>query len=212
MSQSPQNPVEYFTGRDPLGHPEPLTPEQLSQITHARARYKKVRRAISVAAADAWTTGFFAAISLLGSLMDRGVAGLLFGFGMAWVSYNSFRGLKALRENNPNGATLLAKNQLLCGLMLILYSLWCIYLIWMKKFDLGLTPDSTGELSEAGFGWIVDYLAYCYYGLYAAIILFALVAQSLTAWYYQSRRKYVEEYLSRTAEWVLQMQKMGFKL
>jgi hypothetical protein len=216
MDQPPQNPIAYFAGISGGGavdsHPEPLTPEQLSQITHARARYKKVNRAISVASADAWTTAIFAGISLLGSAMDRSIPGILLGLGMAAVSYNSFRGLKAIRDLNPGGAVLLAKNQLFLGGLLFLYAGWNILMIMTGKFDLGISGSTADELNDAGYGSIVSYLPYMYYALYGGLIAFAVIGQSCTAFYYSTRTKYIEEYVSRTAEWVLQIQKMGFKL
>lgn len=223
MDPVPSNPVAYFAGTSPAGHPEPFTPEQLSQITHARSRYKKVRRAIAVAASDAWTTAFFAAVSLLGSLLFFSVPGILLGVGMALVSFNSFRGLHAIRRLEPGGATLLGKNQLFLGLCLFLYAAWNLLLIAAGKThfnlsSLGSTADlsaaglSSSDLDSLGLGDQSNLIKMIEYGLYGGVAAFAIVVQGLTALYYFSRRKFIAEYLGRTANWVLEMQKMGFKL
>ena len=131
---------------------------------------------------------------------------------MAVVSYNSFRGLRAIRGLNSGGAKLLAKNQLLLGTILLLYAGWNLYLLATGKFDLGISGTTGDEINEAGLGSWLSLAADAYYLLYIGLAVFALVGQGLTAFYYITRKKYIEEYLSRTAEWVLQMQKMGFRL
>ena len=42
-----------------------LTAEHLQQITFARLQGAKIRRAATVATLDGWTTGIFAALTLL---------------------------------------------------------------------------------------------------------------------------------------------------
>jgi hypothetical protein len=218
MDQPPSNPIAYFSGGaagastgGAGSHPDPLTPEQLSQITHARARYRKVNRAIRVATGDAWTTAIFAGISLLGSVFFFSIPGILVGLGMAVISYNSFRGLRAIRSLDASGARLLAKNQLLFGTILFLYAAWNIYLLWSGHANSGNDDPIASELSDAGYD-AAGLERYIGFAVYFGVAAFALIGQSLTALYYFSRQKYIQEYLSRTAEWVLQMQKMGFKL
>ncbi|HWB53577.1 MAG TPA: hypothetical protein VG722_05270 [Tepidisphaeraceae bacterium] len=197
----------------PAGQPpDPLTPEQLSQITHARTRYRKVGRAITVASTDAWTTAIFAGISVLGSLIGFSIPGILLGLAMGVVSYNSFRGFHLLQKLDPDGAKLLGRNQLLLGAILILYAVWNLGLIFFGKADLGISGATSDQLNQLGADWVTNLIQYCYYILYGGIIAFALIVQSLTALYYYSRGKYVQEYLAHTANWVLQMQKTGFKL
>jgi hypothetical protein len=120
--------------------------------------------------------------------------------------------LKAIRELNPGGAVLLAKNQLLLGSLLFLYGAWNVFMIMIGKFDLGISGSMSDELNEAGYGSLLAYLPYMYYALYGGLMAFAIIGQGLTALYYFTRKKYIDEYLARTAEWVLQTQKMGFKL
>ena len=211
MTQQSHNPLAYFTSATG-GHPEPLTPEQLSQITHARHRYKKVHRAINVAKFDAWTTAIFAGLSLLFSAIGFSIPGILLGLGMAAVSYNSFRGMRRLEELDASGTELLGKNQWFLGGLLFIYAAWNLYLIHAGKMDTDLSPDTKQQLAELGGQWINDLMQECYYLVYGALAVFAIVAQGLTSLYYFSRAKFIAEYLDHTAEWILKMQKMGFRL
>lgn len=211
MTQPSPNPISFFTQASG-GHPEPLTPEQLSQITHARARYKKVQRATSVAAIDAWSTAIFAGLSLLISAISFSFPGILVGMGMAVVSYNSFRGLKMMRKLDPAAARVLGQNQLFLGSVLFLYAAWNLFLLLIHKADLGISTEMRSQLNDVGGDWVIGLYRYIYYAVYGGLVAFAIIVQGLTALYYFSRKKCIDEYLERTAEWVLQMQKMGFKL
>lgn len=209
---NPASPIPPFPPGPSGGPVEALTPEQLSEITHARHRYRKVRRAISVATFDAWTTAIFAAITLLGSLMGFSWSGILLGLGMSVVAFNSFRGMRLLEKADPAGARVLGRNQFLLAAVLLIYALWNLLLLKSGHYDLGVSKSMNAELQQAGYGSLINLGPLVYSAMYVGLAAFAILIQPLTALYYFSRRHCVEEYLQKTAPWVLQMQRGGFRL
>ena len=45
--------------------------------------------------------------------------------------------------------------------------------------------------------------------IYSALMLFAIVGPGLTAMYYQSRRKFIEQYANESARWITDLQRAG---
>ncbi|HEY7087279.1 MAG TPA: hypothetical protein VH518_04270, partial [Tepidisphaeraceae bacterium] len=66
------------------------TPEHIAQIAAARARGKKIRRAIVVSALSGWTTLVFAVFTILFSFSS--FTGMVLGIGMCIVSIIEFKG------------------------------------------------------------------------------------------------------------------------
>ena len=193
-----------------------LSPEQLRELDGARARWRKVQRAVGFARFSAWSLAVFAAGGLLIGLFDResAVMGLL----LLGVTVVEFRGAGLLRRAEARGPRLLGWNQLM---LMGLIGAYCVYKAYVEKTQpLVSNPDLAQILNDPGAR---DALAAqgldpalfqmldnpegatrLFYGLMAVV---SLVVQGLTAMYYFSRVRVVETYLRATPAWVLEVQR-----
>lgn len=101
-----------------------LSPEQLTELAAARARSKKIRRAITVATLDGWATAIFAALTFLGGLFHW--LGFVLGGAMAIVAYVEFTGAHRLRTLDVTAPRALALNQIFLGSVLLLYAIYSL--------------------------------------------------------------------------------------
>jgi hypothetical protein len=186
----------------------PLTAEHRRELDDARVRVRKIERASRVANVNGWTTAAIAALSLPFTLLfDRSVVGMLITVGLAVVAFNEFRGRRRLLAFDPAAATLLGRNQLGLLAMIAAYCVW--------SMTAGASSDSllSGQLgnqaeveeilgSTKDLEALAKTLTYAFYGL---VIALSAVAQGLNAWYYFTRRKYVEAVKKETPAWALDL-------
>ena len=176
----------------------PLTPEQQQELADASERARSLSRARKIAAFNAWSIGVFAAITLLFGL-GSGVA-LFLGLVMAFVARTEFRGLAMLKRFDADGPRLLAKNQLGFMALIVGYCFWSIY-----RTVYGPGPDLAGL--EQMLGDTEDLITDLMVIIYVSVIVATLVFQGLTARYYWSKARVVEEYLRDTPAWIVEMQR-----
>lgn len=180
-----------------------LTPQQLRELTDARAAHKYIRRAINVALFDGWTIAAFAILNCLCGFGD--LASMIVGLALGAMAYVEIRGASQLRRLDPSAPRRLGINQILLGTLLAVYAIWQIY-----QHLHG--PPILGQLSAAdakiGKRW-EDFFRSLAVALYGCLIIFAIVAQGGAALFYFTREKYLKEYRQRTPAWILQMQQAG---
>jgi hypothetical protein len=188
-----------------------LSPAQLQAVTDAQRRAAKIRRAISVAKFDAWTTGVFGALTLLFGLLSFSWVGLLLGIGMGIVTFVEFRGAQRLRQLDPDAAKTLGLNQLFFGGLLIayaLYSLWGVYHDQSALLnEIKGAPEMKNLMMDAqSLAQMIGLL------VYGTLIAVGLFGQGGTALYYFSRRKYIDGYLRDTPAWIVDAQRAGLPM
>ncbi len=182
----------------------PLSPEQLWQITEARKSSRKIRRAVNIARFDGWTLALAAGLTFVLSIGDlSGMAiGALLGVIAGVELYNANR----LRALNPRAARILGFNQLALALLLILYSSWQIYAQLTGKGEVEQLGQSDPLVAQSlqGINQIVTTIVL---GIYSGLIAVAIFAQGSLALYYFTRIKHIRKHVSRTAPWIIAMQK-----
>jgi len=190
----------------PAGAPAALDPEQVQQLLAAQARVSKLRRAVNVARFDGWTTGFFAVVTILTGFTSG--SALLLGFGMAIVAYVEFAGATKLRQLDARAARQLAINQVCLGAMLILYSLWQLYVAMTGPSSFASVTGNDPQLAQmlGSFDGLTKTISMLVYGVLIAIAIFI---QGGTAMYYHSRQRHLEEYVRATPKWILDLQRAG---
>ena len=176
----------------------PLSPEQQGELAQANERAKKFLGAAKVATFNGWVIGVFAAVSLLFALFS--VTALVMGVGMAIVAWNEFRGRTLLRRFDPHGPQLLGRNQL--GFMALLsgYCLWSIYRTVTN-------PITQLEELEAMVGSTGDLVTNLTLAVYGTVLLLSFIFQGLNARYYFARTKRVQDYISETPTWIIDLQR-----
>ena len=177
----------------------PLTGEQQQELRDARERADSFLGAAKVAAFNGWSVGFFAVVSILFGLFS--LTSFLVGVGLAVVARNEFLGRRRLQSLDPSGLDLLWRNQV--GFMALIgtYCVWSIYRT--VAFPNPRMAELTQLLGE-GADELVQSLTLI---LYAAVIVATAIFQGLNARYYFIRVARIQDYLRRTPEWVLDLQR-----
>ncbi len=199
-----------------MTEPRPsLTAEEQQQIILARRRAGKIRRAVAVARFDAWSTGFFAVMTLMyvavSVAFGFSLIALLIGIGMAIVAYNSFCGAGELKQFNLRGPRRLGWNQLGFALMICLYCAARIvqgllftdeiiqpFVAYFSQMaELSGQPISTQDMATK------VKIVYC--AIFGAVIFVSILVQGLTAMYYFTRAGHIRAYLKQTPDWVVEI-------
>ena len=176
----------------------PLTAEQRLELMEANERARKVLGAAKVATFNGWTTGFFAAVSLLFAIFS--LTGLVMGIGLGIVARNEFRGREMLRRFDPLGPRLLGRNQLGFMSLIIVYCLWSMY----QTANNPITDIPGLEAIVESYGSLVTNLTLAVYGI---VIVLTAVFQGLNARYYFARTQRIKDHVRETPDWILEIQR-----
>ena len=185
----------------------PLSVSHRRELAAARDRAKTIRKAARVAGFNGWTTAAAAAGSGMFLVFDRSAVAIAITLGLSVVAYVEFRGRKKLLNFDPSAATMLGWNQLGLLATIIVYCLWMLY----SNLN-GANPladlKSNPEIGEVlgGSGHLEDLFRQIVVAFYGLVILLSVVFQGANAWYYFTRRQYIETYLAETPAWVRELQ------
>lgn len=177
----------------------PLAPEHLQQLSDAKRRAKKVRRAASVAALSGWSMLVFACISLALAFFSDWSAWAV-GIGLLLVALNELRGSAMLRRADPAGAKVLGWNQLVLAALLVAYATWS--LATSLRQPLGTALQSGDPQIDAMAANITSAVTY---GLYGTLAVLGLLLPGLTSIYYFSRARIIRSFLAETPEWIVEI-------
>ncbi len=200
-----------MTTPPPLSSNSPFTPEQLAQMADARKAMKPIRRAVTMAQLDGWTLAVFAGLTVICGISS--VSALLVGAGLGVIAYVELNSIKRLRQLDASVANTLGFNQLALAGVLIIYA---SYNLLYPSPALKDALANSGELQNAGLdpnlfkefdslGSLINQL------VYGSLLVIAVGVQGSTALFYFRRKKMIETYLTKTPEWLLEMQKSGFQ-
>jgi hypothetical protein len=188
----------------------PPTREHLEQIAQAKLLSAKIRRCNAVAAFSAWTTAIFGGITFLSSLPFLSVIGITLGAGMLVCAYIEFQAGAELKRLDLRAPRKLACNQLAFGAMLFLYG---AYSLWARLTS-PIDPELVRQLGEFKdvMNEVDSLMKLAFILLYVSVMAVAIIGPGLTAWYYYSRKKYLEAYVTQTPQWILDLQRAGMQL
>jgi hypothetical protein len=187
--------------------PDVFTLVHSQELAKASERSKKIRKAARVAGFNGWMSALFAACSAPFAIY--GLDGLVVAIALAIVAYNEFRGRKRLLAFDPSAAALLGWNQLGLLAMIIVYCLWMTYSGLVSGNPLAADIKANPEIGEVlgtagGFDELYRQIVVGFYGL---VVLLSVIFQGANAYYYFTRRKFVEAYLDETPAWVRELQR-----
>jgi hypothetical protein len=191
----------------------PPTREHLEQIAAARILGKKIRRAASVAAFSGWTIAIFAVLTLIFSLTDP--PALLLAIGMGITAYFELRGAGELKSLDRTAPRRLAINQLVLGAFLFLYG---AFKLWQSirhpeslMAEVASDPQIAKELAPYE-NMTQRFSILIYSALYATVMIVAILGPGLTAVYYRSRAKFIDQYVRDTPPWIIELQRAGMSI
>ena len=189
---------------------------KLDQLPADDPNVRKVKRAVGVAALNAWSFAVFAAASavlLVLATLEGGFTIAAAGITIALfvVSYYEFRGQRMLTELNPDGCRLLGWNQLGLLAALTAYCAWSI--VWGFLYPSPLSdiltehPEILEPYDEMQrrdirviFEILGDYWPALIASIYGGVIFGTLIYQGGNAWYYFARQEHVEQCLQAHSE------------
>jgi hypothetical protein len=186
-----------------------LSEENLRELATARQSLRKVNRAISVARFDGWTIAIFAGLTLLMGITDP--TNILLALCLGTVAYVELSGAAKLRRLDPSAVRMLGFNQFGLAGLLTVYALWRIHVeLHGGGFLASLVAQDPADAQALGpYMNLGRSIVFMFYG---SLIAVAVVGMGGMAWFYFSRRKYLDAYLGNTPQWIIDMQKSGLSL
>jgi hypothetical protein len=186
-----------------------FTPEHLREMEIAKKGSRKIRRAVSVANFDGWTLAIFGALTLVMGFTN--FTNILLSLGLGAVAYVELRYAARLKRLQSEAARTLGFNQLALAAILIAYACWQLYAASRNggtAAALGVEDPQVVQM----LGPMQDLANSVVHAVYAALIIFAILAQGGMAFYYFTRVRLIRDYAAKTPEWIIQLQEAGFTL
>lgn len=183
-----------------------LSPEHIAALLVARARGRKVGRAVAVARFDGWSIAAFGFLTFLFGIGTP--SSMLIGGLMGVIAFVELRAAGELRRLRPDAARTLGLNQIALAGLLVCYAVWRIYLELNGAGDYAEIVAADAQLAEM-LKPVESLTRLFTLALNGGIIAFALFAQGGMALYYFSRAKHVRAYIEQTPAWVITVQQAG---
>lgn len=177
-----------------------LTAEQFRALSAARLGAGRVRRAAGIAAFSGWSMVIFAAMTMLGALLGS-MSSLAIGVCLGLIAWRELCGARMLWRMDLRGPRLLGFNQVVLGALIVLYSAWS-FLDAMTTPPLEALGGSTGDARMDKL--VAELSTMVALWLYSTLAVVGVVVPGLTAWYYFSRARYLQELRAHTPEWVVE--------
>jgi hypothetical protein len=205
---APQDFPPASGARPPVAPPSPLNEAQFAVVREAAAAFKSIKRATRIAQSSSFITLFFALAAAPVTMLWPSIAGVLITLGLFVIGSVEFIGHRRMQRADPTAARFLATNQLAFLGLIIVYCL-----IQMLTFSTeaakaeALSPEVRAQLNEmpemAGSidSIIEKWAPLVTYGFYGLVIVLSILFQGGMAWYYFSRRKFLEAF-QRQPAWV----------
>jgi len=184
---------------NPAAGDSPLSSAQTEELATAMLRAGKVLRAAKVAAFTGWTEGAFGVLSLLVTLPSP--KGVLVGGSLLAVAWNELEGRKMLLGFDPRGPRRLARNQLWLLAVIVVYCAWAIYTARFRP-----VPEFTEIETLLGLGG--GFLANAAVAFYALVLAVGVAFQWGMYRYHAARIRLVEDYVTRTPAWIVEVQRV----
>lgn len=200
LAPNPQAP------RPAPGPPAPgaLSEQQLAAIAGGRHAARRIRRAVAVSRASAWTTGVLGGVTLLGILFGD-ISSLVLGAGLVIVAVREGRLSARLARLDTRAPGALALNQLALGVLIVAYALWqARAALASTGLSSAAAPigDAQVDAMLADIGSLARSITIAFY-LCVAIVGGA--GAGLMALYYRARRAPLDRFLAETPPWVVQV-------
>lgn len=172
----------------------PLSAEQKAALGDAAARLHRLLRAARISTVTFWTTFACGAASFLWALLSHG-GGIVVAAALLVVAWNEHRGRDRMRAIDPEGARILAWNQLWIAGVIIGYS---VLALLRARASVDPSLDALG----AGTTTLVAQLTRL---VYAAVIIAVALSQALLSRYYFRREPRLRAFRQETPEWILEL-------
>jgi len=183
-------------------------PQHLEQIAESRQRGKRISRAVTVATLSGWSLAIFAGLTLLGAVFDS--SALLLGAALACSACFELRGARELHRLNARGPRQLARNQLFLAAIITTYAGYHLVACLIGQSPLA-SSASDPQVSQllGSFDDMARGISAAFYGV---VGLVGLIVPGLTALYYGSRKKHIEEFVRNSPAWIVELRRKGINV
>jgi hypothetical protein len=187
----------------------PLDESQFALVQEAARTYTPIKRAARTALGSSIVTLLIGASAVPFLLIWPSFSGLLITVGLGVIGAVEFLGYRKLRKADPAAARFLATNQLAFLGLIVFYCL-----LQMLGFSLedakaaALSPEVRAQLGAApDVARAIDrdierWAPLVTYGFYSLVMVLSLFFQGGMAYYYFTRRKFLEAFRRQTPPWV----------
>ncbi len=180
----------------------PLSPEHYKALEKAKRLRRRIDRAIGVSTFNGWCTALFAALGAPFAVFS--ITTLVMCAGLGAIAFHEFKGRRMLRELNPAAPRLLGVNQLAFAGLLIVYSVWNIYLAQTQPSPYADVIANQTELAGT-LGSVDELYKSASLAVYGCLIAVAFIFQGGMALFYFRRTAHVRAYVDQTPRWILDM-------
>ena len=184
-----------------------LSEDDFALVREATIRRKAIRKAAKVAKGSATTTLIIGALAVPFVLLSFSLSGLMITAGLLVVGTIERRGHRMLLAADPAAPKLLARNQLAFLGLITIYCIWQILTAGAVeavspefRAQLGSLPSYENMVNDIERLWPLVLR-----GIYALVIVLSIAFQGTLAYYYHSRSRHIQAYLSETPDWVKRM-------
>ncbi len=202
-SFSGSQPGQPTTPDQPTG---PLNQQHYDVMREAKTKRSKIDFAIGVASFNGWSIGIFAAISALFLPLSFTLQSLFITLGLGAVAYHEFKGRKLLRALDLRAPKLLGLNQIALGAVIVAYCAWSLIAELAGPGTYAQTIQEHPELADV-LGETDGLVRLIVVLVYGSVIALTIPYQALMAWYYLSRTKHIQTYISQTPQWVTDLER-----
>ncbi|MBB6431206.1 hypothetical protein HNQ40_003012 [Algisphaera agarilytica] len=136
--------------------------------------------------------------------------GLVAAVGLSAAAWFEFRGYAKLRRLDPQGVTILTRNQVGLTVLIVGYCLWCLADAWFGPDPYEKVVSLRPELAQPlePYAGIFRQMVVM---IYVIVLAVSLPVQALVIRYYATRRGNFRAYLDQTPGWVLRWNRAELK-
>ena len=187
----------------------PLDESQFALVQEAARTYTPIKKATRTALSSSIVTLLIGASAVPFLLIWPSFSGLLITVGLGVIGAVEFLGYRKLRKADPAAARFLATNQLAFLGLIVFYCL--LQMLSFSPEDakaaalspeiraqLGAVPDVVRAIDRDIERWAPQVT----YGFYSLVMVLSLFFQGGMAYYYFTRRKFLEAFQHQTPPWV----------
>ncbi|MBC7772898.1 MAG: hypothetical protein H7210_10415 [Pyrinomonadaceae bacterium] len=189
--------IPFPTPVYPQAAPGPLSDGHLAELAAGKRASKRIRRTAAFARASSMTTGVLAAITMLGILFGDWTS-LVLGAALLTVAVREGKFGARLALFEPGMPRALAMNQLILGLVVVVYALVQVRTAMHVS---AASVDPQVDAIMADFGAMVKSITI---GFYLCVAVGGAAGGGLMALYYSRRTRTLSRFLAETPPWVLQ--------
>jgi len=209
---APRSPSPMAGRSPPAAPPSPASPldeSQFALVQEAAQNYKPIKKATRTALGSAITTLVIGVSAVPLALIWPSFSGALITAGLCVIGVVEFMGYRKLRQADPAAARWLGTNQLAFLGLIAFYCL--LQMLTFSSADakaaalspefraqLNAAPDMTREIDNI----IEQWAPLVTYGFYSLVLVLSVLFQGGLAWYYFTRRKFLEAFQRQTPPWV----------